>query len=205
MVPHKDKPTVENQPQEEKKGRKEAQLEEKLAAALQEVETWKNKYYMVYADMENARKQNEKTLAESLKYRAEGFIENLFPILDSFKLALDMKTDDEKLKRFLVGFEHIYRQLQYVLDNEGVKDITPLIGAKFDYKTMHALEVEYSDTEENTVVRIVARGYQLKERIVRPSMVVVSKKKPPEPAPAPSERGPAAETKADTNSKGFDA
>jgi molecular chaperone GrpE (heat shock protein) len=90
MVPHKDKNIVEESPKEEKKGKKEAQLEEKLQAALKEIETWKNKYYMVYADMENARKQNEKTLAESLKYRAEGFIENLFPVLDSFKIALDM-------------------------------------------------------------------------------------------------------------------
>ncbi len=205
MVPNKDKPIADNPPIEEKKGKKETQLEEKLEAALKEVEAWKNKYYMVYADMENARKQNEKTLSESLKYRAEGFIENLFPILDSFKIALDMKTDDEMLKRFLVGFEHIYRQLQYVLDNEGVKDITPAIGAKFDYKTMHALEAEYGEGEENTVVRIVARGYQLKERIIRPSMVVVSKKKPPEPAPEPSPEQPTNETKADTNSKEFDA
>ncbi|MFA5236114.1 MAG: nucleotide exchange factor GrpE [Bacilli bacterium] len=205
MVPHKDKNIVEESPKEEKKGKKEAQLEEKLQAALKEIETWKNKYYMVYADMENARKQNEKTLAESLKYRAEGFIENLFPVLDSFKIALDMKTDDEMLKRFLVGFEHIYRQMQYVLDNEGVKDITPMIGAKFDYKTMHALEVEYGEAEENTVVRIVARGYQLKDRIIRPSMVVVSKKKPPEPAPEPPKDASAPETKADTNSNEFDA
>ncbi|HAK05223.1 MAG TPA: nucleotide exchange factor GrpE [Firmicutes bacterium] len=202
MVPKKDK-NVE-QVNEEKIPKKEAILDEKLKAASAEVELWKNKYYMVFADMENARKQNERTLSESLKYRASGFIENLIPILDSFKLALDMKSDDETLKRFLVGFEHIYRQLLNVMDSEGVKDVTPSIGAKFDYKTMHALDTEFSDGEENLVVRVIARGYQLKDRLIRPSMVVVSKKKQAEPAPEPTPEENE-ETKAETDSKQFDA
>jgi len=175
----------EKHPEETKKNKKELELEEKIKTLEGELTTWKNKYYMVYADMENARKQNEKTLSEALKYRAAGFIENIFPLLDSFQFALDMKTDDETLKRFLIGFEHIYRQLKTVLENEGVKDISPDVGAKFDYKTMHALDTEFSDLEENIVLRVVGRGYQLKDRLIRPSMVILSKKKPVEAPPEP--------------------
>lgn len=201
MVPKKDKKMEQK---EEKKPKKEALLEEKLDKALQDVESWKNKYYMVFADMENARKQNDKTLSESLKYRAAGFIENLFPILDSFKIALDMKTEDETLKRFLVGFEHIYRQLSHVLESEGVKDITPELGAKFDYKTMHALDTQESEGPENVVVRIIARGYMLKDRIIRPAMVVVSKA-PPVKEELKEEIEKQQPTSADPDSHEFDA
>ncbi len=162
-------------------------LEEQLKKALEEVEMWKNKYYMMYADMENARKQNEKTLSESLKYRVAGFVENLFPALDSFQIALGMKTDDETLKRFLVGFEHIHRQIQSALEAEGLIDVTPEVGVPFDYKTMHALDTEESDIKENHVVRIMARGYRLKDRLVRPTMVILSKKKAPIPEPVKEE------------------
>jgi len=192
--------------EETKKPKKEAELEDKVAKLEEELTNWKNKYYMVYADMENARKQNEKTLSEAIRYRAAGFIENIFPILDSFQFAIDMKTEDETLKRFLVGFEHIYRQLKTVLESEGVKDISPNVGDKFDYKTMHALDTEYSDLEENIVLRIVGRGYQLKERILRPAMVVLSKKKPLETPPEPTPTLEETTTTANTNSaKEFDA
>lgn len=204
MVPRKDKDMKKDIVTEEKKPKVQIELEEKLATALQDVENWKNKYYMVFADMENARKQNEKSLSEALKYRASGFVENIFPILDAFQIALDMKTEDETIKRFLVGFDHLYRQLKTVLENEGVKDVSPNIGDSFDYKTMHALDTEESDTEENRVVRIIARGYQLKDRLIRPAMVILSKKKAPIPEPQ-EETKDLNETKADPDSHEFDA
>jgi molecular chaperone GrpE len=204
MVPRKDKHMKKDIVTEEKKPKAQLDLEEKLTTALQEIENWKNKYYMVFADMENARKQNEKSLSEALKYRAAGFVENIFPILDAFQIALDMKTEDEAIKRFLVGFEHLYRQLKTVLENEGVKDVSPNIGASFDYKTMHALDTEEADGEENRVLRIIARGYQLKDRLIRPAMVILSKKKAPIQDPQPQTE-PQTKTKADPDSQEFDA
>jgi len=204
MVPRKDKNMKKDIVDENKKSDAEVKLEEKLQTALQEIEAWKNKYYMVFADMENARKQNERSLSEALKYRAAGFVENIFPILDAFQIALDMKTEDETIKRFLVGFDHLYRQLKTALETEGVKDVSPNIGDKFDYKSMHALDTEESDREENTVLRIIARGYQLKDRLIRPAMVILSKKKQPIPAKEPKEE-PEPTTTANPDSPEFDA
>ena len=204
MVPRKDNKMKQETVNEEKKPKKEAILEEKLDVALKEVEAWKNKYYMVFADMENARKQNERSLSEALKYRAAGFVENIFPILDAFQIALDMKTEDETIKRFLVGFDHLYRQLKTVLEGEGVKDVSPNLGDRFDYKTMHALDTEEAEGEENLVVKIIARGYQLKDRLIRPAMVILSKKKAPVTEEVVTETPPDT-TKADPDSNEFDA
>ncbi len=204
MKPRTDRHMDKNDVKDEKKPKKEALLEEKLTTALAEVETWKNKYYMVFADMENARKQNDRSLSDAIKYRAAGFVENIFPVLDAFQIALDMKTEDETIKRFLIGFDHLYRQLKTVLENEGVKDVSPSIGAAFDYNTMHALDTEASDIEENHIVRIIARGYQLKDRLIRPAMVILSKKKDTVPVTEPPQNV-TNENMANPNSEEFDA
>jgi molecular chaperone GrpE len=178
------------------------ELENKVKALANELEIWKNKYYMVYADMENVRKQNDKSLSESIRYRASGFIENLIPALDSFHFALQMKTEDQTVKNFLVGFEHIYRGIKSALESEGVGEIEPALNEKYDYKRMHAIDSEFNEGEENRVLRVMARGYTLKDRIIRPAMVVVSKKKPIEPASevtkdVPTEETPIASVKED--------
>ena len=127
--------------------------------------------------MDNTRKQNEKDRQQFIKYRSMGFIENLLPILDGFSRALSIPQEDPKIKNYLQGFNYIYRQMLEVLENEGVKKVTPKIGHVFDAKTMHAIDVEYrEDMKENHVTSVYADGYLLHDRIVRPAMVVVSTK-----------------------------
>ena len=112
----------------------------KLSADL---EHWKNEYYRAYADMQNLRKQVEKDHREALKYRAEGFIEDLLPILDGFHMALQNEASTPEMKNFLVGFEFIYRNLVSVLENEGVSEVSPKVGDQFDPQTMQALETVF--------------------------------------------------------------
>ncbi len=185
------KKTGENEiPKEDKKEEKIDKKAEKRIAALEEElkkvqaesEDWKNKYYMAFADMANLRKQNEKTYAEALKYRAMGFVEKLIMPLDSFHIALTMGNPTPEVRNYLIGFEYIYRQLTNVLDEEGVKEIDPKLGSDFDVNTMHAVEAVESDGPANKVVKVMGKGYQLKDRMVRSAMVVVTKAKavPPE-------------------------
>lgn len=155
---------------------------EKLAKLNADLEHWKNEYYRAYADMQNLRKQVEKDHREAIKYRAEGFIENLLPILDGFHMALQVETTTQEMKNFLVGFEFIYRNLVSVLENEGVSEIAPKIGDTFDPQTMQALETFYDEkTEPNKVVKVNVKGYKLHDRLIRPSIVVVSTNKKDEP------------------------
>ncbi|MBO8461310.1 MAG: nucleotide exchange factor GrpE [Firmicutes bacterium] len=152
-------------------------LKEENAKLLKAVDDWKNKYYLSYADMDNLRKSIEKDHREALKYRASGFIEKLLPALDSFNLALKAEPKTEEMKNFLQGFSFIYTNLINVLKDEGVSELEPKIGDKFDERFMHAIDTIESDGEENLVAKVYANGYKLHDRLIRTAMVYVTKHK----------------------------
>ena len=160
----------------EKKSKKIEKLNSEIERLKMEVEHWKNEYYRAYADTQNLRKSLEMDHQDAMKYRAEGFIENLLPILDSFHVVLSQEIEDPTLKNYLIGFQFIYRNLVAVLENEGVTEISPNIGDKFDAKTMNAVELQDSDGEEGLVVKVITKGYKLHDRLVRPVNVIVSGK-----------------------------
>ena len=166
---------------EEKKAAKEekkvAELEEQLAKLKADSEHWKNEYYRAYADTQNLRKSLEKEHSDIIKYRAMGFIEDLLPVLDSFHMALANEPTSQELKNYLVGFQFVYRNLVNVLENEGVKEISPNIGDKFSDKSMNAVDVTVQEGEENLVTKVYAKGYELHGRLIRPAQVSVSKNK----------------------------
>ncbi len=157
-----------------RKAKKIEKLESELYKAKSEIEHWKNEYYRAYADTQNLRKSLEKDHHEAIKYRAMGFIEDLLPVLDSFHLALLNEPTDPAIKNYLVGFQYIYRNLVAVLENEGVTEIAPKLGDKFDPFTMNALDITDSDGEKNKIMKVYANGYKLHDRLVRPANVSVS-------------------------------
>lgn len=157
------------------------QNKEKLEKLTSDLEHWKNEYYRAYADMQNLRKSVEKDHHEAIKYRAEGFVSNLLPILDGFHMALQNEAKTEEMKNFLIGFEYIYRNLVSVLENEGVSEISPKINDEFDANTMQALEAQYDEGKENRVLKVMVKGYKLHEHLVRPAVVIVSTNKKDEP------------------------
>lgn len=159
----------------EKKIKKIEKLKEEVSRLEKEVEYWKNEYYRAYADTQNLRKSLEKDHQNAMKYRAEGFIDNLLPVLDSFHVVLSQEPEDPNLRNYLVGFQFIYRNLVSVLENEGVSEIAPKVGDKFDASIMNAVEVEETDGEEGLITKVITNGYKLHDRLVRPANVVVSK------------------------------
>lgn len=164
---------------EELRGHKKAKiekLENELYKARSDIEHWKNEYYRAYADTQNLRKSLEKDHSEAMKYRSEGFIEDLLPVLDSFHMALAKEPEDPTLKNYLIGFQYIYRNLVTVLENEGVKEISPNVGDKFNPDTMNAVEITPTDGEENIITYVMTKGYKLHDRLVRPANVAVSGK-----------------------------
>ena len=155
--------------------KEERNVEEELLKAKSDAEHWKNEYYKAYADMANLRKQIEKDHRESLKYRIEGFAENLLSILDAFDMALKNKPTTTEMKNYLIGFEYVHNSLLSVLENEGIQILEPKIGDKFDENTMHAVEATESDGEENLITEVRMKGYKLHDHLIRAAMVAVSK------------------------------
>jgi molecular chaperone GrpE len=166
--------------EEEQVSKKDKKKVEKLSEEVEklkaEVDHWKNEYYRAYADTKNLRNNLERDYREAMKYRSEGFIEDLLPVLDSFHMALANEPTDPALKNYLTGFQYVYRNLVSVLENEGVSELNPKVGDKFDSRSMNAVDTVEQD-EENLVTKIYGNGYKLHDRIVRPAMVQVSVRK----------------------------
>lgn len=154
--------------------KKDDKLLEEIENLKAEVLSWKEKAYRTAADTDNLRKSYERDHENLLKYRAMGFVEKLLPVLDSFHLSLMVKPKDPALANYVKGFEMIYRQMLTALEQEGVKEIAPGIGDEFDPENMQAIDVKDGE-EDNKIVQVYSNGYILKDRLVRPAMVVVSK------------------------------
>ena len=164
-----------------KEKKKIAKLLEDLEKAKADVEHWKNEYYRAYADTKNLRNSLERDHKEAIKYRSEGFIEELLPILDSFYMALGNEPSDPNLKNYLTGFKFIYKNLVTVLENEGVKEILPEIGQDFNPLQMNAVDSVEDDESINKVTKVYGKGYCLHDRLIRPAMVQVGIKKKNDP------------------------
>ena len=189
MTP-KDKDIKENKedtksPKEEKELNKQNKrilvVEEELKKAKADVEHWKNEYYRAYADTKNLRNNLEKDHREALKYRIEGFVGDLLPVLDSFQSVLDKEVTDPALKNYLIGFNYVYKNLVAILENEGVKVIAPKENDKFDPSTMNAVDTVEKE-KENIVTKVYTNGYQLHDHLIRSAGVQVSVIKKEEPA-----------------------
>lgn len=165
-----------NEERKEKSKRKFEKYETEIEELKAQVEHWKNEYYRAYADTKNLRASLEKEHIQAIKYRAEGFVDGLLPVLDSFYFALGNEPEDPALKNYLVGFQYIYRNLVTALENEGVEEIFPKVGDKFDINTMNAVETVESEDEEGVITKVVSKGYKLHDRLVRPVNVIVTVK-----------------------------
>lgn len=157
--------SIEDQLKAEKE--KVAELEAKLEEA-------ENRIYRLQADFENSRRRARLDLEASEKYRAQSLITNLLPAIDNFERALQMEADNEQAKAILQGMEMVYRSLLEALKNEGAEQIEA-VGKEFDPHVHQAvMQVEVEGFDSNHVVEEFQKGYILKDRVIRPSMVKVN-------------------------------
>ena len=144
------------------------QLIEKLS---KDNEKLKNEYFKAYADAENFKKRSQREVDNLLKYRIQSFANDVLPVLDNLERALSAPTSDESFK---TGVQMIYDQLVAALEKEGVKEIEAL-GNPFNPQEHHAIAKEkQEDVEAGIVTEVYQKGYILKDRVLRASMVKVS-------------------------------
>lgn len=133
------------------------------------------KYLRLYAEFENYKKRVNKDKEDLIKYGNESLLSNLLPIIDSLELALK-HTSDNVSEGLVQGVEITLKELNKTLEKVGLNAIEA-DGKTFDPAVHHAMtQVERDDIEENTVVEEFRKGYMLKEKVLRPSLVAVSKK-----------------------------
>ena len=148
-------------------------LEQQLAEAQAQVQSHRDQMLRALADAENARKRYQADAANARKYALESFAESLLPVVDSLEAALANKEASPKALR--EGVELTLRQLTQALEKAHISAIAPTIGERFDPYRHQAMAAVPSDSEPNTVVATMQKGYQIHDRILRPALVTVSK------------------------------
>lgn len=156
------------------KKKKLQDLEAEIASLKEELAASKNAYFKAYADADNMKKRLQAEADNVRKYRIQSFAQEVLPVLDSLERALDVKVDDQNIKNYVKGFEMIYTQLKSVLEKEGVSEIEAL-NQPFDPNFHNALMQEKVEgVASGIVVEVLQKGYMLKDRVLRATLVKVS-------------------------------
>src|SRR5882762_11999364 len=126
------------------------------------------------ADFENYKKRCTREKEEAIKYANKSLLEKLVSIVDHFELGLEAARGEGEKSPIYSGMSQVLKQLQDFLAENGLQPIDA-IGQKFDPNLHEAIAHEPSDeVPEGVVIRQTRRGYRLKDRLLRPSAVVVS-------------------------------
>jgi molecular chaperone GrpE len=144
-------------------------------ALREDFEKFKDLYIRSQADLDNYRKRAAREREDSIRYANSSLLERLLPILDNFELGLDAAKNTPGAENILMGLGMVQKQLQDFLKDSGIEPVEA-VGAEFDPNLHEAIGQEPSaEVAENIVLRQLRRGYKLRDRLLRPATVIVSK------------------------------
>jgi len=147
-----------------------------LSAAEQELAMHREAMLRMQAEMENLRKRLLRDLEKSRRFVLEGFMKDLLQVRDSLERGLEMDESTMTVESLKEGKELIFKMLNKVMSDHGLEVIDPL-GETFNPEFHEAVTVLPSaEQEDNTVLEVLQKGFKLHERLLRPAMVVVSRK-----------------------------
>ena len=151
-------------------------LEEALAAAEQDLARHRDAMLRMQAEMENLRKRLARDAEKSRKFALERIMKDLLQVRDSMERGLEMADESATVESLREGQELTLKMLAKVLQDNELEVIDPA-GQPFDPEWHEAMTVLPSEAvEENTVLEVLQKGYRLHDRLIRPAMVVVSRR-----------------------------
>lgn len=155
--------------------KKNHHLEEENQKLTDQIAYLKDQLLRNQAELENFKRRTNEERIRERKYAMQDFFSEIINVIDTFDKVVSAKTDDEKLKKYLVGFVMINNNIKQILEGYGVKKIECL-NAEFNPAFHQAIEVvEMENSKPNMVIEVIADGYLYKDRVLRPAMVKVSK------------------------------
>jgi len=180
-------PVVEEETSEQEEQKKVSKklvkkLEKEIEKLTKEINDWQQKYALALntaAHHENLMKHYKMEYESFAKYRSQAMVEKIIPALDSFQMAFSLPATTKETENYRIGFEFILRQMKDALESEGVIEIAPVVGNKFDHNVHSAVESIETEDEKlvGTIQTVRLNGYKLKDRLIRPATVVVYVKK----------------------------
>ena len=181
--------------------------EARIAELEAQVAEMRDRYVRAYAETENLRKRSEREKSDVSKYAVTNFARDMVAIADNLKRAVEAAGGSEteqspQMKALLDGVVLTDQELQKALEKHGVRSIAAK-GEIFDpHKHQAVMEQDDPSVAAGTILQVFQDGYEIGDRVLRPSMVVVSKGgakpvKSPEPQPANEAPAAANDDKAD--------
>ena len=167
---------------DEKNKEKDIEVEEKSAEENLELEInkLKDEKIRVLAEMENLRKRADREKIDSLRYGSINLARDILSPDDNLTRALNAIPEEEKnsetVNNLIDGLKMVQKEFSSILEKHGVKKIESL-NMKFDHNFHQAMvEIENDEVDEGIVIQEMQSGYIMHDRLLRPSMVAVSKK-----------------------------
>jgi molecular chaperone GrpE len=138
-----------------------------------EAAKWKEISLRTAAEMENLRKRTTRDREDAIRYANQRLLEDLIPVIDNFEMGMQAASQDTK-SMIYIGMDMVRRQLNEFLTSQGVEEI-PTTG-QFDPNLHDAVaQEECAEGEEGRILKVTRRGFRLRDRLLRPASVVVSK------------------------------
>ncbi|MFU7502293.1 MAG: nucleotide exchange factor GrpE [Candidatus Tisiphia sp.] len=152
---------------------------QEIASLKNQIEVLQDKLLRTIAESDNTRKRLEKLIEDAKDYAIFSFAKDMLSVNDNLSRALEHKTQNTEgdLASVITGVEMTKSELTSILKKHGLESIEPLLGEKFDYNIHHAISQVVSDEyDQDSIIGIMQSGYKIKDRLVRPAIVQVSKK-----------------------------
>lgn len=150
---------------------------DELDALRTERDDFRDRYMRALADAENSRKRADRDRREAEQYGGTRLARDLLPVYDNLKRALDAATEETRQQSAALfeGVELTLRELTNVMTKHGVTTITPAIGDQFDAQQHEAMfEAPVPGTKAGQIIQVMAEGFLLHDRLLRPAQVGVS-------------------------------
>lgn len=146
------------------------------AEAQREEDDLEQKYLRLAADFENYKKRLVKEKADVVAYGNEELIKALLNVLDNLERALEHTESEDDSTALLEGVKLVHKQFVSCLEKFGVTNVDAAKGTEFDPRYHQAIErVESKELSSGLILSQMLPGYMLKDRLLRPALVVVSK------------------------------
>jgi len=145
------------------------------------IEELNDKLLRSLAENQNLRKIHEKEREDLIKYSSSSFAREILNLADNLERAFGLFKDNPKFKSdefkdTMLGIELIEKELVNSFDKNGIKSFES-VGKKFDPNFHQALNEVESEQEDGIVINEIQKGYMLNDRLLRPALVSISKKK----------------------------
>ena len=161
--------------QDKKPETTENELKKQIAELKKQIADKDEQFLRAEAEIQNMSKRFEKERSQMAKYDGQDLAKSILPVLDNLKRALAIEVTDKNGKQLKKGIQMVHDHLDQALKDHGITEVDAL-GKQFDPNTQQAVQTVAvsGDQKADTVVQVLQSGYLLKDRVIRPAMVVVA-------------------------------